>query len=320
MNKGNKTNVLSILDIKDEIEDIIDLGIKLKDEAKKGKKQDYLKNKTLGMIFERASLRTRVSFEVGMKLLGGQTIFLRKDDINISQRESSEDIAKVLSRYVDIIVYRSIERKNLEELAKYATVPVINGLDKLEHPCQILADLMTIKEYKDRLNGLNFVFIGDGDDNLVHSYLLGCTLVGMNVTIISPKKYWPSKYFVDNAKKIAKKKNLRLTLTEDINSVKDADVVATDTWVSLWYEKERQERIKDFNGYMITQKVMKRAKDAIFLHCMPIYYEEEVTKRVAHGPQSVIIDEAENHMWAQMALIIMLLQAVSSKKEQYNII
>ena len=314
MNKEKITKVLSILDIKDQIEDIIDLGIKLKNDVKIGKKRDYLKGKTLGLIFERASLRTRVSFEAGMKLLGGHSLFLRKDDINISVRESAEDVAKVLSRYVDIIVYRALERKNLDEFAKHATVPVINGLDKLEHPCQILADLMTIKEHKGRLNGLNFVFIGDGDDNLVHSYLFGCTLVGMNVTIISPKKYWPSKYFVDNAKKIAKKKNLRLNLTDDINDVKDADVVATDTWVSLWYEKERQQRIKDFNGYMITQAVMKRAKDAIFLHCMPIYYEEEVTKRVAYGPQSVIIDEAENHMWVQMALIVMLLQAAPPRK------
>jgi ornithine carbamoyltransferase len=315
MNKGKTTHVLSILDIKDEIEDIIDLGIKLKNDAKFGKKQDYLKDKTLGMIFERESLRTRISFEVGMKLLGGHSILLRNEDIKISVRESAEDVAKVLSRYVDIIVYRALERDNLEELAKHATVPVINGLDKLEHPCQILTDLMTIKEYKGRLNGLSFVFIGDGDDNLVHSYLLGCTSVGMNVTIISPKKYWPSKYFVDNAKKFAEEKNLRLTVTDDIYDVKDADVVATDTWVSLWYEKERQQRIKDFNRYTITQEVMKKAKDAIFLHCMPIYYEEEVTKRIAQGPQSVIIDEAENHMWVQMALIVMLLQAAPPKKE-----
>ena len=315
MNKGKIKHVLSILDIKDEIEDIIDLGIKLKNDVKLGKKQVYLKDKTLGMIFERESLRTRVSFEVGMKLLGGHSIFLRNNDIKISVRESAEDVAKVLSKYVDIIVYRALERDNLEELAKHATVPVINGLDKLEHPCQILSDLMTIKEYKGRLNGLSFVFIGDGDDNLVHSYLLGCTRVGMNVTIISPKKYWPSKYFVDHAKKIAEEKNLRLTLTDDINGVKDTDVIATDTWVSLWYEKERQQRIKDFNRYTITQEVMKKAKDAIFLHCMPIYYEEEVTKRIAHGPQSVIIDEAENHMWVQMALIVMLLHAAPPKKE-----
>jgi ornithine carbamoyltransferase len=305
-----KKNILSILDIGNEIEQIIDLGIKLKKEVKSDKKLDYLKYKTLAMIFERPSTRTRVSFDVGINLLGGHAIFLNNNDIEIGKRESIEDIALVLSRYVDIIVYRALKREDLHELAKNATVPVINGLDIDEHPCQILADLMTIKEYKGKFDKLNFIFIGDGNDNLTHSYLLGCPLVGMNIKVISHKKHFPSLYFINQAKKIAKKRNLNVFITDDINAVKNADIIATDTWVSFWYEKERKQIMKDLKRYTITKDIMKKAKkDAIFMHCMPIYYGEEVTKEVAYGSQSVIIDEAENRMWVQMALIIKLLKA-----------
>ena len=303
-----KKNILSILDTRDEIENIIDLGIQLKQEIKSGKKLNLLENKTLAMIFERASTRTRVSFEVGMNLLGGKALFLNKDDIQIGQRESVRDIGLVLSRYVDLIMYRAINKEDLMNLAERATVPVINGLDIDEHPCQILADLMTIKEKKGRFSGLNFVFIGDGDDNLTHSYLLGCTLVGMNVTVISHKNHWPKQYFVQEAEKIAEGKNLKVTITEDLNAVENADIVSTDTWVSLWYEKDREQILKNLKEYTITSEVMNKAKpDAIFMHCMPIYYGEEVVEEVAHGPNSVIIDEAENRMWAQMALMVKLI-------------
>lgn len=304
-----KKNVLSILDTEGETENIIDLGIQLKQNFINGKPIDYLKNKRLAMIFERASTRTRVSFEMGMALLGGHSVFLEKDEIKIGERESVEDIALVLSRYVDIIMYRAIKKKDLQDIAKYAIVPVINGLDIDEHPCQILADLMTIKERKGRLQGLNFVFIGDGNDNLTHSYMLGCTMVGMNVTVISHKNHRPSKYFVDRAEKIAAKNNVTVNIADDLNAVKGADVIATDTWVSYWYEDQRKQIMDDLKGYTITKDVMKKAKkDAIFMHCMPIYYGEEVVKEVAHGPQSVIIDEAENRMWAEMSLMIKLLK------------
>ncbi|HUS99239.1 MAG TPA: ornithine carbamoyltransferase [Candidatus Thermoplasmatota archaeon] len=303
-----KKNVLSILDVEDEIEEIIDLGIRLKHDMKPGKQLKYLEGKTLAMIFERQSTRTRISFEVGMTLLGGHAIFLTGPELGIGKRESPKDIALVLSRYADAIMYRAIDEKNLQELAQHATVPVINGLDRLEHPCQILADLMTIKEKKGRLNDLNFVFIGDGDDNLTHSYLLGCSLVGMNIAVISPKKYWPKDQYVQKAREIATKKNHTVTITDDIKAVAQADVVATDTWISLWYDNERAQRLSDFKSYTITEDVMGKAKpDAIFMHCMPIYYGEEVIKEVAYGPQSVIIDEAENRMWAQMALLVRLL-------------
>ena len=303
-----KKNVLSILDVADDIEDIIDLGIQLKQEIKAGKQCTTLQGKTLAMIFERQSTRTRVSFEVGMTLLGGHAIFLTGNEMGVGQRESPEDIARVLSRYVNAIMYRPVNSRFLHELAEHATVPVINGLDQDEHPCQILADLMTIKEKKGRLDGLTFTFIGDGDDNLTHSYLLGCTLTGMNVTVISPKKYWPNEYYATRAKDIAWKKNRTVNITEDLGAIAQSDVVATDTHVSFWYEQQRQQRLTDLQGYTVTQQIMKNAKpDAIFMHCMPIHYGEEVTKDVAFGPQSVIIDEAENRMWAQMALLIKLL-------------
>ncbi len=304
-----KRNVLSILDVEDDIEEIIDLGIRLKHDIRAGKQLKTLEGKTLALIFERQSTRTRVSFEVGMTLLGGHAIFLTGLEMGIGKRESPEDIALVLSRYVDAIMYRAIDEKNLQDLAEHATVPVINGLDQLEHPCQILADLMTMKEKKGRLHDLNFVFIGDGDDNLTHSYLLGCSLLGMNVTVISPKKYWPKQQYVQKAQEIASQKNHTITITEDINAVAQADVVATDTWVSFWYDDERAQRLADLKKYTVTQDIMQKAKsDAIFMHCMPIYYDEEVTKDVAYSPQSVIIDEAENRMWAQMALLVTLLR------------
>ncbi len=301
-------NVLSILDVKDEINDIIDLAIKLKTDYKKGKDIRYLKGKKLAMIFERTSVRTRVSFEFGIQMLGGIAISLTKEDIGIGTRESVEDIALAMSRYADIIMYRALQKKDLHEFARYASIPVINGLDIDEHPTQILADLTTIKEKKHNLEGLNFVFVGDGDDNLTHTYMLGCALVGMNVTVIAPKSHWPSKYFIDKAKEIADKKKVKLLITENLEEIKNADVVATDTWVSIWYKDLKEQIVKDLKGYTVTKELMKKAKsDAIFIHCMPIFYGEEVTKEVAHGPQSVIIDEAENRMWAEMALMVKLL-------------
>jgi ornithine carbamoyltransferase len=302
-------NILSILDVKDEIEELLELAIQIKNDWKKGKDVRYLKGKRLAMIFERTSVRTRVSFEFGIQMLGGIAISLTKEDIGIGTRESVEDIALAMSRYADIIMYRALDKKDLHEFAKHATIPVINGLDIDEHPTQILADLTTIKEKKHTLKGLKFVFVGDGNDNLTHSYMLGCTQVGMDVTVITKKNHWPSKYFLDKATEIAKEKNVTLTITEDLDEIKNADVVATDTWISIWYKDQREQILKDLKGYTVTKELMKKAKpDAIFIHCMPIFYGEEVTKEVAHGPQSVIIDEAENRMWAEMALMVDLLR------------
>ena len=299
-----KRNLISMLDVKDDLEKIIDLAIGLKRKSKKGESIKLLKGKTLGMIFEKSSTRTRVSFEVGMTKLGGHAIFLSKDDLQLGRGETIEDTALVLSRYCDMIMYRAMSNKAMKELAKYSTVPVISGLDDKEHPCQIITDLMTIKEHKGKLKDLNFVYIGDGGNNMSHSYLLGCAIVGMNIKIVSPKKYWPDDFFVREAKK----SDIKLEITDIVeNSTKNADVVATDTWVSMGDEKEKEKRIRDFQGYTVDKNLMSLAKkDAIFLHCLPAYYDYEVTKEVAHGKQSVIFDEAENRLWAQIAIIVTL--------------
>ena len=299
-----KRDLISMLDVKDDIEEIIDLGIKLKQKSKNGEAIELLKGKTLGIIFEKSSTRTRVSFEVGMTKLGGHAIFLSTNDIQLGRGETIEDTALVLSRYVDIIMYRAKSNKAMKELARGATVPVISGLDDKEHPCQVIADLMTIKEHKGKLKGLNFVYLGDGDNNMAHSYLLGCSMVGMNIRIVSPKKYWPEKYYVEEAKKLG----VTVEVTDGVeNSTDNADVIATDTWVSMGDEAEKEKRNKDFKGYTINTTIMSQAKpDAIFMHCLPAYYGLEVTKEVAHGPQSVIFDEAENRMWAQIAIMVTL--------------
>ena len=299
-----KRDLISMLDVKNDLEEIIDIGIKFKNKSKNGESIDILKGKTLGMIFEKSSTRTRVSFEVGMTKLGGRAIFLSTNDIQLGRGETIEDTALVLSRYVDIIMYRSKYNKAMKELAKHATVPVISGLDNKEHPCQVITDLMTIKENKGTLKGLNFVYLGDGKNNMSHSYLLGCGIAGINVKIVSPKQYWPDEYYVKEAERFG----VRVEITDKVEgSTKNADVIATDTWVSMGDEAEKEKRINEFKGYTIDEKLMSQAKsDVIFLHCLPAYYGYEVTKEVAHGKQSVIFDEAENRMWAQMAIMVTL--------------
>jgi ornithine carbamoyltransferase len=299
-----KRDLISMLDVKDDLEKIITLGIDLKRRGKSGMSIELLKGKTLGMIFEKSSTRTRVSFEVGMTKLGGHAIFLSKNDIQLGRGETIEDTARVLSRYCDIIMYRATSSKAMAEFAKNANVPVINGLDDKEHPCQIITDLMTIKEHKDKLKGLNFVYIGDGNNNMAHSYLLGCAIAGINIKIVAPSAYWPDEYYVKEAEKFG----IKVEITDEIeNSTKGFDVVATDTWVSMGDEAQKEKRIKDFQGFTVDKKLMDLANpDAIFLHCLPAYYGYEVTKEVAHGPQSVIFDEAENRLWAQNAIIVTL--------------
>ena len=291
-----------MLDTKDDLDDIIKLSIKLKQQSKKGKRIEHLKGKTLGMMFEKPSTRTRVSFETGMTLLGGHAIFLSTNDIQLGRGESIEDTALVLSRYVDLIMYRAKSNDAMKELAKHATVPVINGLDNKEHPCQVITDLMTIQEHKGKLKGLEFVYLGDGNNNMAHSYLLGCGIAGMNIRIVAPKQYWPEKYYIDEAKKFG----VTVEITDKVKgSTNGADVIATDTWVSMGDEVEKEKRIKEFKGYTVDTTLMSATKpDAIFLHCLPAYYGYEVTKDVAHGPQSVIFDEAENRMRAQIGIMV----------------
>jgi ornithine carbamoyltransferase len=298
-----KQDLISILDIKDSIEEIIDRAIEFKTTHQKH--QNLLTDTILAMIFEKSSTRTRVSFEVGMKKLGGDAIFLGKNDIQLGRGETLEDTALVLSRYVDIIVYRAFKHQDMIELARHATVPVINGLDDQEHPCQVLADFMTIKEQKQTLSGLSLVYYGDGSNNMAHSYMLGCAAVGMHLKIVAPRAYWPSDQYVRKAKDLGGSLEI---VDETAMTSAGADVIATDTWISMGDEATKQQRLAEFKGYTIDSQVMRQAKPAaIFLHCLPAYYDLEVTRDVAHGPQSVIFDEAENRLWAQMAIMAALL-------------
>lgn len=299
-----KRNLISMLDVSEDLEEIINRSINIKKKHTQGQSTKLLEGKTLGMIFEKPSTRTRVSFEVGMTLLGGHAVFLSTNDIQLGRGETIEDTAIVLSRYVDLLMYRAKTHSAMKELATHATVPVISGLDDREHPCQVITDLMTIKEHKNKLQGLNLVYLGDGDNNMAHSYLLGCAIAGMNIKIVSPKKYWPDEHYVQKAKEF----NVNVEITDTVEgSTKNADVIATDTWVSMGDEAEKEKRIKEFKGYTVNKNLMQQAhKNAIFLHCLPAYYGYEVTKEVAHGEQSVIFDEAENRMWAQMGIMVTL--------------
>jgi len=292
-----KRDLISMLDVKNDLEKIIDDAI----EMKKGNYNQFMKGKVMAMIFEKASTRTRVSFEVAMHKLGGHAIFLSKNDIQLGRGETIEDTAKVLSRYVDVIMYRAFSHENMKELARHASIPVINGLDNEEHPCQVIADLMTIKEKKGKLKGLKLVYFGDGNNNMAHSLLLECAITGMKIKIVAPRRFWPNEYYINKAKELGGEVEI-----EEINenAAKDADIIVTDTWVSMGDEAEKEERIKIFQGYTVDANIMAKAKpDAIFMHCLPAYYGYEVTKEVAHGEQSVIFDEAENRLWTQMAIL-----------------
>ncbi len=292
----------------EEIFQILKLAKKLKRELKEGVLHPVLRGKTLGMIFTKSSTRTRVSFEVGMSQLGGQALFLSSNDIQLGRGESIYDTAKVLSRYLDGIMIRTYKQSDVEELAEFGTIPIINGLTDLVHPCQILADLQTIEEHKGKLEGIKLAYIGDGN-NIAHSLLYGCAKVGMDVAIASPKGYTCNEEIASNAKDDARKTGAKVLLTENpIEAIKDADVVYTDTWCSMGQDAEKAERIKAFQGYQVNGELFKHAKDdAIFLHCLPAYRGYEVSEEVIDGPHSVIFDEAENRLHAQKAVMQILM-------------
>lgn len=293
----------------EEILNTLDLADKLKYEQKHGIKHHLLKGKTLGMIFTKSSTRTRVSFEVGMYQLGGYALFLSSNDIQLGRGESVYDTANVLSRFLDGIMIRTFKQSDVEELAKYGSVPVINGLTDLVHPCQILADFQTIREHKDgQLKGLKLAYIGDGN-NMAHSLLYGGAKVGMNVSVATPSAYMCDSGVVSNALEDAKQTGAKLVITNDPSeAIKGADVVYTDTWVSMGQEAEKEEKIKAFENYQINKELFSQAdKHAIFLHCLPAYRGYEVTEDVIDGPQSVIFDEAENRLHAQKAVMVSLM-------------
>lgn len=287
-----------------EFAGLIDDSIKIKKELKKGGNKPILKNKTLTMIFQKPSTRTRVSFETGMYHLGGHAINLSSHDMQISRGESIEDTAKTLSRYSNCIMARVYEHALLEDLAKHTTIPVINGLSDSFHPCQILADFMTIKEKKKKLKGLKIAWIGDGN-NVCNSMIYGAALSGVSMSIATPKGFEPDKIAVKEAQK---KTKIELTADPFI-AVKNADVVVSDTFSSI-HNLDKKRLQKFLPKYQVNDKLMKSAKkDAIFLHCLPAKREQEVTSSVIDGPQSVVWDEAENRLHAQKALLAALIRA-----------
>lgn len=302
-------HLISLNDLsKEQIEDILKLSGKLKKQLKEGVQHHLLKGKTLGMIFTKSSTRTRVSFEVGMYQLGGYPLFLSSNDIQLGRGETIYDTAQVLSRYIDGIMIRTFKQSDVEDLAKYGNIPVINGLTDLMHPCQILADLLTVYEHKGKLKGLKMAYLGDGN-NVAHSLLHGCSKVGMDIAVASPKGYECDPEIMDQAVDAAKKEGSKVIMTEDPSeAIANADVVYTDTWVSMGQETEKAERIKIFSPYQVNGELFSKAQgDAIFLHCLPAYRGYEVTEEVIDGPQSVIFDEAENRMHAQKAVMAMLM-------------
>lgn len=287
-----------------EIMDMVQLGIDLKAKLKAGIPTPILAGKSLGMIFQKSSTRTRVSFEVGMYQLGGQALFLSSNDLQIGRGEPIQDTARVLSRYLDAILIRTFSHQEVEDLAKYADVPVINGLTDDYHPTQVIADLITIQEHKGHLKGIKFAYVGDGN-NMTHSLMIGGAKTGMDVVVACPDGYMPNPEIVAQAQKYAAEYGGSVTVLHDPKeAVADADVVYTDTWASMGQEAEKEIRKKAFAGYQVDSALMALAKpDAIFMHCLPAYRGWEVTEEVMEGAQSVVFDEAENRLHAHKAIL-----------------
>ncbi len=302
-------HLISISDLNsDELEEIIELAEKLKAERYKGVITDYLKNKSLAMIFELPSTRTRVSFEVAMTDLGGHALYLNWNDLQLGRGEPIKDTARVLSRYVHAVTMRVREHSTILEFAEYSSVPVINALSNLEHPCQIIADLLTIKEYKGSLRDVKVVWVGDGN-NVCNSLILASALAGMELVVSTPKNYEPDEEIVRKAKEIAKKTGARIVFEANPNAaVKEADVIYTDVWTSMGQESEREERLKIFTAYQVNEELVNRAKeDVIVMHCLPAHRGEEITDAVIEGTNSVIFDQAENRLHAQKAILLKLI-------------
>lgn len=307
VNKLKNKDLISIADLENEE---IELIFSIAEEFKKNKIQNLLKGKILAMIFQKLSTRTRVSFEAGMYQLGGNAIFLSAKEIQLNRGETIEDTGRVLSRYVDGIVMRTYEHNNIVKLAESSDVPVINGLTDLLHPCQVLADIFTIKEKKGSVEGLKIVFLGDGANNLAHSWLYGAAKTGMNLIVSAPNPYWPDIKIMAKAKSIIEKEGRgSIEINQDpIDAVRGADVVYTDVWTSMGQEEEYNKRIEIFKRYQVNGKLMSYAKkDALFMHCLPAHRNEEVTDEVIDGEHSVVLEEAENRLHVQKAIMYLLM-------------
>ena len=295
-------HLLKMLDLsKEEIIEILNLADQLKYENKNGIKHHLLKGKTLGMIFQKSSTRTRVSFETGMYQLGGQALFLSNRDLQIGRGEPVQDTARVLSRYLDGIMIRTFEQQEVDDLAKFGSIPIINGLTDFCHPCQVLADLMTIREFKGRLDGLKMCYIGDGN-NMANSLIVGGIKVGMEVSIACPDDYQPDPEVLEFAKGYGDKFSMT---NVPIEAAKDADVLVTDVWTSMGEEAETEKRKIAFAGYQINDEIMAAAKpDAMVQHCLPAHREEEITEKVFEAHADEIFEEAENRLHAQKAVMV----------------
>ncbi len=303
-------HLLKMLDLsREEIIDILNLADQLKYENKNGIEHHLLKGKTLGMIFQKSSTRTRVSFETGMYQLGGQALFLSNRDLQIGRGEPVQDTARVLSRYIDCIMIRTFAQKEVEDLANYGSIPVINGLTDFCHPCQVLADLMTIREFKGRFDGLKMCYIGDGN-NMANSLIVGGLKVGMEVSVACPEGYRPDPQVLEFAAQYGDK----FFMTDvPIEAAKDADVLFTDVWTSMGEEAETEKRKLAFKGYQINDEIMAAAKeDAMVQHCLPAHREEEITEKVFEAHADEIFEEAENRLHAQKAVMV---KVMSGKDE-----
>nr|AGF93350.1 ornithine carbamoyltransferase [uncultured organism] len=300
-------NVISILDLSDSLNETLRIAGEIKKKYKNGESYSPLEGKSLGMIFEKPSTRTRISFEVGTTQLGGHALYLSPKDLQLGRGETIADTAKVLSRYVDGIMYRAFEHDMMVELAENSTVPVISGLDDVEHPCQIVADLLTIKEKKDDFDQ-KMVYVGDGN-NVCHSLLLGSALVGMDMTACVPEGYDPDQDIVEKAKEIGEENDADIDIQrKPSEAVEDADVIYTDVWVSMGDEEEKEKRMNDFEGYQINKELISKAKeDVIVMHCLPAHRGVEITSEVMDGPHSVVFDQAENRLHAQKAIMAELM-------------
>jgi len=298
---------ISVNDItKNEFEEILSFAEDIKNNPEKYKNK--LKDKILAMIFEKPSLRTRVTFEVGMIQLGGEAIYLSPNDIQMGKREAVKDIARNLERWVDGIMIRTFAHEIVLELAEYANIPVINGLSDLLHPCQAMADFLTLKEKKGKLKGLKLAYLGDGN-NVAHSLIYAASKCGVNISLATPPGYEPKKEIVEQALENAKDFGSIIEITNDPEeAVKEADAVYTDVWASMGQEKEREKRLKIFPPYQVNKRIMSLAKeDAIFMHCLPAHRGEEVTDEVIDSSQSVVFDQAENRLHVQKAIMILLM-------------
>ena len=300
-----KKDFLSFNDIDEhELESIIADAMRLKRLKSAGTAHEFLRGKSLGMIFEKASTRTRVSFEVGMTDLGGHALFLNPQDMQLGRGEEIRDTARVLARYVDAVMIRAYKHANIEEFARHSTVPVVNGLSDIQHPCQVLADIMTLTERFRDLRDLRLAWIGDGN-NVCNSWILSSALTGMEIVIASPPGYQPKDALINQARAAGG----RITIvTDPEEAVRDADVLYTDIWVSMGDEQERAERLKALKDYTIDSRLLAQAPpDALVMHCLPAHRGEEITDEVMEGPQSIVWDQAENRLHAQKALLVRLL-------------